>query len=501
MTSMIFLLSISILFLLNIIIYKTNKKAYIILNIILYILFFISYIEGNYLSYALPVLNGETINYSKFIINNYFSIILEISIIVISIILIKKYKIENYLKYSFYISIAIFFMLTASLVSSLITSDAFTASKNDFYSSATNANLNKYSSNNNFIILLLDAVDSASFKNAMDNHPELSASLKDFTYYKDTMSMYPFTLYSIPEILTGINYENEKSYTDYYVDSMKKSTLLKELYNNNYEVNIYETEFYFYDSEALKISNIINSKNMLDYGEYMENQIRYDLFKYLPYYLKKKAKIEKLDFLSTKVQKDDSFFNDDPKRFNKMINSNTVEYDDKNNFKFIHLTGAHVPFYFDINLNEKPHATYYDEIDGCLSLVNNYINYLKNNNIYDNSIIMIMADHGFHYDELNEPTIAGRQNPILFIKGINETHKKMIESDKSISYDDLSSAYIDLINNKKNKELFSNISTNRKRRYLYYRYESDEHIYEMETNGKAWETDKIIKTGKEYIRK
>jgi hypothetical protein len=23
----------------------------------------------------------------------------------------------------------------------------------------------------------------------------------------------------------------------------------------------------------------------------------------------------------------------------------------------------------------------------------------------------------------------------------------------------------------------------------------------METNGKAWETDKIIKTGKEYIRK
>ncbi len=46
-------LPFSILFLslliLNIIIYKINKKAYLNFNIIVYVIFFVSYIEGNFL--------------------------------------------------------------------------------------------------------------------------------------------------------------------------------------------------------------------------------------------------------------------------------------------------------------------------------------------------------------------------------------------------------------------------------------------------------------------
>ena len=41
-------------------------------------------------------------------------------------------------------------------------------------------------------------------------------------------------------------------------------------------------------------------------------------------------------------------------------------------------------------LEYKEDATYQDELDGCITMVNNYLNYLKENNIYDNSSIIIM---------------------------------------------------------------------------------------------------------------
>ena len=114
--------------------------------------------------------------------------------------------------------------------------------------------------------------------------------------------------------------------------------------------------------------------------------------------------------------------------------------------------------------------------------------------MYDNSVVIILADHGFNYDYH-----TGRQNPILYIKGTNE-HHEMRESDIPVSYCDLSDAYIELIKGKSSEEIFKNIDYNRKRRYLLYQYLAEDHMVEYEQNGKAWDEDTLEPTGREFNR-
>ena len=61
-------------------------------------------------------------------------------------------------------------------------------------------------------------------------------------------------------------------------------------------------------------------------------------------------------------------------------------------------------------------------------------------------------------------------------------------------------AYEDLLNGKKSTELFKNVTNNEVRRYLLYNYKYENHMEEYEIKGKAWETDKIYKTGKTFDR-
>ena len=88
---------------------------------------------------------------------------------------------------------------------------------------------------------------------------------------------------------------------------------------------------------------------------------------------------------------------------------------------------------------------------------------------------------------------------MLLIKGINEKHK-YTKSDIPVSYIDLDNIYEDLINDKKSEELLKDIDKNRERKYILYSSDTRNNMIEYGTKDKAWETDKMYKTGKEYNR-
>ena len=86
----------------------------------------------------------------------------------------------------------------------------------------------------------------------------------------------------------------------------------------------------------------------------------------------------------------------------------------------------------------------------------------------------------------------------MYIKGIDEHHKLEV-SNKKVSYVDLNeSIYKDLLDNKKSFELLENVDNDRIRRYLWYKDYDD--MYEQTLDGHAWETEKLINTGKRYKR-
>ena len=492
----LFLSSTIIALVLYTLIYKLNNKfikksnIYNIILVLSYIVFFASYIQGNFLVGNLPSLDGTKIVWEGYRVDNIITLVIWLVIITIYIITIKKYKFEKVINTSKYISLAVLAMLSVSLITIIATTDVFM--KKTILVSTTE-NINTASSDKNFFIFLVDAVDSRMFDN-IRKKSEYKDTFNDFTYYPDTMSLYAFTRDSIPLILSGVWNDNKKNFIDYYDDAMNSSPLIDSLIEKQYDINIYDYELRWSTNKVKNVSNVKNKNDTLEVFRYAVHQLKYVGFKYLPYNLKKLAKIENLNFeLCRKERMDDAFKWDNKIEYDIIKNNDIFKINDKM-FKFIHVEGGHVPFDLDENLNKIENGTYEQKLKATLKLIDAYMKRLKENYVYDNSVIIVMADHGYNFENTD-----GRQNPILYIKGINEKHD-MYESNKAISYLDLIDAYKDLLDNKKSEDLFENISSTRKRKYIWYEYTKENHMVEYEQSGKAWETEKLVPTGIEYNR-
>ena len=304
------------------------------------------------------------------------------------------------------------------------------------------------------------------------------------------MSYYPYTRDSIPLILTGKANHNEKEFSEYYSDSLNSSNLFNNLQNNKYEINIFDSSIIWNGKRKYEIGNVISSKNSsINLTLFFHQELKYDFFKYLPFILKKYSRIETLDFAKSMER-----FNWDISDSYNIFKTKKLSLKEENQFQFFHYEGAHVPYNFDENLDYLENGTYEQEVHGNLKFIKAYLDRLKKNDIYDNSVIVIMADHGFNKDDM-----FGRMHPILAIKGFNEKHDVNI-SDLPISYLDLEDAFLDLLNNKKSLELFQNIDKKRTRKVIWYEFTLEDHMVEYETTGKANELSKFKKTGRVFDR-
>jgi len=470
-----------------------SEKIYYICLLIGFAGFIVTYIQGNYLASSLPVLDGNEIVWGNYKMQMIVSAVLLITIttaVIICVIKFKFIKVINVLKY---ITIAILIMLVVSLISTLLTTNCFM--RKDYSYIPTTDNINKYSENKNFIILLMDNMDSEFTNDFLKNNDKYKKVIEDFNYYPDTVGGYIFTRDSIPLILTGKWNENQTSYEEFYRNAMKDSELLKYLDEKKYEVNIYDGDIICDQSNISQIKNLsssisVNKKN------FVKQEAKYILFKYLPFYLKQYSKIETMDYNEARINDDTTEkFTWDNESFYYNDLQKTVDYDSKNQFKFIHLEGAHPPFDCDENLQSIDNTgTYEQKTEASFELIEKYINYLKENNVYDNSVIIIMADHGYEYK--NED-IKYRHNPIFFVKGINEKNSNNI-MDEKISYNNLIEMFKNLLDEGKTENMLDNIEANEYRRVLVQAVWDYDHMTEYVQEGNAREEETYRETGNVY---
>lgn len=223
-------------------------------------------------------------------------------------------------------------------------------------------------------------------------------------------------------------------------------------------------------------------------------------FKYLPYRLKQFSEIETLDFEACRVTNsgDAAYDAHNKSNYDYITENSVLEKQSQNYFHFLHCEGAHIPFHLDKNFNYVRDGTYEQEIAASLTVIKAYIQRLKDNDSYDNSVIVIMSDHAYYDDQYETPYLyLSRCNPILCIKGVNEDHEMLI-SDRSVSYIDLVDAFCDLLDGRQSTELFAEFEPGRTRTTLWQIYGQEYHMVEYETTGKAWEIDKFIPTGNIY---
>lgn len=468
--------------------FSKEAKLYRIAVLVVFLIFIALYVQGNILVKHLPALDGSEIDWSAYTSDNIITLVVWLVLTAGLIFSIIKLDIGSFVRYAAGVSIAVFAMLNVSLVTTSVQKELF-KSKNNLIS--TTQNFNGASSEKNFFIFMVDSQSASEFTQVISSQEQFRHAFDDFTYYPDTLSSYAYTRDSVPFVLSGQLNKNEEDFGDYSERALNGSTLFKELDRRGYDLYLYDSELAWYGKKDFNIKNNPNFENVtMKFGAFFEQEMRYVWFKYLPYAFKKVTDIEYLDFGSS-IDKFD-WRND---VLYKEFTSTGISESTGAQFRFIHAEGAHVPLDMDEHMNRIEHGTYLQKTTATAKLIAAFIERLKENGVYDNSVIVIMADHGYQPAQ-GQPDnyILSRFNPILLIKGMGEKHD-LVYSDKPVSYLDLPQAYNDLLDGKQSSELFPEAEYPRTRRVIWYEIYKEEHMVEYQTDGKATEWDKFRETG------
>lgn len=463
-----------------------------------FIVFFLMYLQGNWLAGSLPVLNGEEIIWESYGKRENIALILVIVILVAAMInLIKKRGLNRMAFYTTTCTLTVFVMLFASLVPTVITNGALL--RKDTFSPSLK-NYNTISSDKNFLIFLVDYTDSKVLYEVMEEDDDFRGMMEDFTYFPDTLSVYPQTHDQVPNILTGTVYRNETNFLDYSSNAYNRSPLFEKLAQNGYSINLYAGSIAWEGERNYLIENSASMyDDSVDLNDFMKQELKYILFKYLPYGLKQFSEIETLDFDACRIvdSEYDAYSSGNKVNYKRMTENSILDKQSQNYFQYIHVEGSHTPYNMDKELNTVKEGTYEQKVGAALTMVKTYLQRLKDNDAYDNSVIVIMSDHGATNAPKQPEKQFSRCNPALFIKGMGEKHE-MLESDRSISYVDLQDAFCDLIDGKQSTELFAELEPGRTRTIYWQTDKTRDHKIEYETTGKAWELDRFTPTGNVY---
>ena len=490
-----FLLAVVICVGVMIFLHAKAHKLYDIVTIACAVIYIATYIQGNFLVKNLPPLDGTAINWADYPAERVKSILvwlIVITLVMIGIKIIRMDKIKAAIKWG---SLGMTAMLFVTLIGLCFMEQGYRTKAN---LTVSNKDLFEVSENQNFIILLLDAADSTAFTEFLEKHPEYKDIFEDFTYYRNAMGGYSFTKHSVPFILSGDWYENDETFEQYSTKAYLESPLFDTLEKQHYKMGIYEAELLLSDEGLCKFDNVLpNEWGTNSWWDFIRWQIQMTGFKYAPYDLKRLCFVNPDEFKRLRIApKGYATFTDSNVDFYEGVLHEEVSYTSENCFKFIHVSGAHLPFLYDENMNIIEDATYETNMEASMTIARDYLNKLRENGAYDNSIIIVMADHGYSWTDYEE---LYRQNPILFVKGVGEKHA-MQTSFAPVSYVDLQEAYQRLLNGADSTEIFDcKEGEERERRYLFYYYNEESPIYEYKQTGLAWDRETFVPTGKEYI--
>ena len=287
------------------------------------------------------------------------------------------------------------------------------------------------SSKKNIIVFLLDAFDAEVFEEIQRKEPQIEEYFKDFTYYPDTTSSFGFTIYSLPEILTGRLFDpSMQKYPDFLNDAFRDNKFYEVLQNNQYSIDLYTSGDFV--SQSAPVNNLITSKVVLD-KEMVNKFAVLAKFRIAPHYLKRYYYKYDPNLQNSMIEnKAIQMYRLDDIRFYHDLKQGISVTENGNRFKFYHLEGIHYPWVVDENvqpLKSGEKGTAYRVAIGKLKIVNEFMRQMQRLHIYDNAVIAVLADHGYSY-------ALGRR-PLFMVKQPNNHHERMAIDDRITTVSDL----------------------------------------------------------------
>lgn len=158
-------------------------------------------------------------------------------------------------------------------------------------------------------------------------------------------------------------------------------------------------------------------------------------YRFLPEYFKPQFDVNNSQYTSIVSYPDNEMMYSNYSFYEKLQDTGLSLDSASNYFTIQHLNGTH-EFVNDENCAYDPdNATCATTVEGIFTMLDAYLQQLKDLGIYDNSTIIITADHGSE----------ARSQMIFFMKGKNETHDSMQTTNAPISLNDLVPTIVEAI--------------------------------------------------------
>lgn len=479
----------------------TKAASYIYGFLLFTYLFF--YVQGNYIPRDYGVLNGTEIDWSSYAGYGIASIVLAFICVFFYVTSLAKFKDKIY-SFGKYLCIFIILIQVVTIGVVWLQNEVSETDNTPEKFVVTNKDLLNLSENKNILIFILDTFDSCDMLNLLnsDDAEEYQELFCGFTYYPDTLGLYPTTKGALPHILTGHKYYNDRPWKEYVQEAYINNPLYEALKENDFSIGVY-TEDKFLNKVSKMYTNV-------DTGEYFVNDnflfaskiFELVAFNYMPHQLKKFFNLDtgEFDQLKGTISGGGAYSADVQGNYAYLVENGISVVKHGNCFRLYHTEGVHAHYTFGKNLITEPGVTYsvFDETEGNCTYLRTFFDQMKENGIYDDSTIIVMADHG-HYDY--------SQNPLFMIKNAGETEKFSVSEEK-MSFEYLHNILITLVKGGSvTEEYIRDCGEGKERYYLYYTWDDSwdsdylPKLQEMQADGYAGDVDNLHMTGKEYLEK
>ena len=456
-----------------------------------------AYVQALFLNGGLPAANGDTIVWSEYMGMQVISSIVWVVIIAGAIVfaILRSRRAQGVVAI---VAVCLVIVQGVGLASLALTPAASgQAEAADAKVVMTEDQLYTVNPNHNVIVFILDTYDTAYLKRIQkDFNPNILDGFLGFTNYENATSAMIPTRFAIPEMLTGEMPSYDESYDTWVAERYERSTFLEDMYDANYSIGLYTDSMRIASlptdeqrsitDKTVNIHSLPNS--MMNYwgcvySLFQMGQYRDVLwpFKWAFWYYTDQINRQIVLGDEATAPEETVYLIDDVRYYNRLCDFGlTLEDGDYDGaFRFIHLLGSHYPFNYDeeVNYIGEDESNVFKQSQGALHIVYEYIDQLKKLGVYENTTIIVTADHGYWTITLDP--IEETSTPIMFVKpeqSAEEDAKPMVTDEKPVSHLDLQATILDAMGldyseySTRDKwagySMFGYIDPNRKRYYL-----------------------------------
>ena len=362
------------------------------------------FVQNHFMSGYMPVMTGEPIEWELYEDWNLYSIALWGGVFLLLFILTLAKP--RWMRVTAYGLLA--FLLCTEAVNGTV--EIATATHENKRTGAYFTQKGKYETAEagNVVVLIADTFEGTYMNEILERYPETRELLADCTYYDNVTSPSILTYFSYAKLMTGVDFPKNKASEEGVAWCFENQTTLDRIRGNGWDIAYY-TDFSPSANVKDLVINYVDERLQPDRSTrwaLTKLLVRGSLFNSLPHPLKSHYIIYTKMFEEAKYGLEDAapYIVNDEEFYETLGESGLTAADGKPRYTIVELFGVHAPCTLDADFR----YTIYDNTipveerkiqtgRAMLKLLRRYLDALKEAGTYDQTTVIMTADHGFNH--------------------------------------------------------------------------------------------------------